>query len=73
LSGGAVVLNQQYAHANSPPRRVGSGRHAAAAALENALGQTKSQHLAAHAQQSLIGRLASAWGRIRANRPKILH
>src|SRR5262249_26583327 len=44
LSSGAVVLNQQHAHASPLPPAPGSGRHAAAAALENALGQTDGKH-----------------------------
>src|SRR5262249_19730507 len=44
LSSGAVVLNQQHAHASPLPPALGSGRHAAAAALENALGQTDGKH-----------------------------
>src|SRR5262249_49837270 len=44
LSGGTVILNQQYAHPSPLPRRLGSGWHAAPAALENALGRTESEH-----------------------------
>ncbi len=40
LSGGAVILDQQDAHASPLHRRAGLGSRAAAAARENALGQT---------------------------------